>query len=232
MLDAPLKPAHNNTIYCTAQEGVRHMTIKNKAAAQAPFKPQPIAVVKPAPSTAVNADIAKQAAAAVSQVAKALEPMATNASALISSSQKAVSQMAKQVSGSSQSLFNQHINKASTTMNQNINEMNAFYKENADAALQSLNAFKSCYEGLSKACFGFVQSCMDQNMQTLKAMMNCKNPQDLIALQNDSAKTNIDTMLAEGNKLSQLTFDAVNKAIQPIQNRLNTVMESALKKAA
>jgi phasin family protein len=130
--------------------------------------------------------------------------------------------------------LNNLMNNGAFTMNQNLfnqqnaDQVNNFIKQNIEASIQSLTIFSKCMEDVSKAVFAFNQNTMNQTLAASKSILACKNAQEAFNAQNDAAKTSMDAALKEASKISQLATEAANKAWQPLQNRLNTVIETSM----
>lgn len=58
------------------------------------------------------------------------------------------------------------------------------------------------------------------------------NFKQALEIQNEAAKTSFDKLMAEGNKITELSIKVANEAIEPIQARVNVAVEKLIKPAA
>ena len=126
----------------------------------------------------------------------------------------------------------QQAEKANQIMIKNNQEFSKFFEDNLNSTLQAFNALAKSSEEISKAYFSFAQNTIENNIAAAKSLFSARNAQEVFDLQSKTAKSNIDSLINESTKLSQLSIDAANKAMQPIQNRINQTVESIIKKAA
>ncbi len=62
--------------------------------------------------------------------------------------------------------------------------------------------------------------------------MQCKNANEAFDIQSNTARKNMDRIINESAKISQMGIEATNQAIEPIQNRINNVVEASFNKKA
>lgn len=155
-------------------------------------------------------------------------PLFSNATSIVQSTSKNASEAVNKVAQSLQQQFQ----KVNQTMNQSTQEMNKIFEENLNSTVQALNIFAKSAEEISKAYFSFAQNALENNIKATKSLFSCRNAQEAFELQNNIARTNLDSLISEGTKLSQLSFDAANKTLQPLQTQLNKTVDSFIKKAA
>ncbi len=215
------------SVAASAGNSLASSVVANLKAAAAASKPAAkVAVVKKATTT--NAAAAKNTANAKSSVANA--PVVSHNKA--ASSLQGSSQIISETITSTVKSLQQQLEKVNQTVIKNNQEFSKFLEDNVNSTLQAFNILAKSSEEISKAYFSFAQSTFENNIAAAKSLFSARNAQEAFDLQSKTAKSNIDSLINESTKLSQLSIDAANKALQPIQNRINQTVESIIKKAA
>ena len=69
-------------------------------------------------------------------------------------------------------------------------------------------------------------------MAQARALIGAKNVQEFVDLQKDFAKQRLEETLAETAKLTELSTQVANEAIEPLQKRVDATVETVLKAKA
>ena len=72
----------------------------------------------------------------------------------------------------------------------------------------------------------------EANMAAAKKFSSAKNPQEMMDLQTEWAKTAFDGFVAEATKLQDISVKVSNQASQPINDRINKAVETFAKPIA
>jgi phasin family protein len=126
----------------------------------------------------------------------------------------------------------EQVAKANSAFIKGCEDIQGFGKENVEAFVQASTIFAKGAEQISKQVMALTQSSMQSSVSTAKALMGCKTLRDVIDLQADFARSNFDSLVAEGTKLSEMSFKVTNDAIAPIQARVNLAVEKLTKPIA
>jgi phasin family protein len=185
-----------------------------------------VAVVKKATSN--NSAAASKKTTASKPTVASSAAFANKATSSLQGNSKTVNET---ISNSVKSL-QQQVEKVNQTMIKNNQEFSKFFEDNLNSTLQAFNILAKSSEEISKAYFSFAQNTLENNIAAAKSLFSARNAQEAFDLQSKTAKSNIDSLINESTKLSQLSIDAANKAMQPIQNRINQTVETIIKKAA
>jgi phasin family protein len=86
-------------------------------------------------------------------------------------------------------------------------------------------------EELNKAWAQLTMHMVEAHMNSVEALLGCKNLKDVVELQADFAKAQMEKAVSEGSKFSELTIKVANETIQPIQARVSEAVKQALKAA-
>lgn len=122
--------------------------------------------------------------------------------------------------------------KAGSEVFKGYEDLVAYNKDNIEAVVQSGTKWVQGVQDLNKAWFGLAQTSMEETVNAAKAMMGCKNLQDVIKLQNDYARTNYDKLVKESQKLTDLSRQVAEEAFEPINARVSTTVEKFSKPLA
>jgi phasin family protein len=107
-----------------------------------------------------------------------------------------------------------------------------FGKDNLDALMASGTIVAKGFEDLGKIWMGMAQRSVESSIATSKALFGCKTLQDMIALQTDWTRSNLETLVNEGNRVSEVSVKTANEAAAPIAARVNAAVEQFLKTRA
>ena len=87
-------------------------------------------------------------------------------------------------------------------------------------------------ETLSKEMMDFARVSFEGNVEATNAMLGAKTLNDLVDLQTQYTRKNMDQFLAESTKLTELSVKVANEAFAPIKARVDVAVEKMLKPAA
>jgi phasin family protein len=122
--------------------------------------------------------------------------------------------------------------KASVTLFKSYEELSQLGKENIDAFVKSGTIVAKGFEDMGKIWMAFTQRSLESSVETAKAAIACKTIREVVDLQSDFARQSFDSMVAEGTKIGEISVKVANEAIQPLQGRVNVVVEKILKPLA
>ncbi|HLS69383.1 MAG TPA: phasin family protein [Kiloniellales bacterium] len=126
----------------------------------------------------------------------------------------------------------EQVEKTSSTLFQNYNEMTAMNQANFEAFMAASNSFAKGFETISKELMAYTQNNMEQSLAASKKLLGAKTAQEFVDLQSDFTRTQLDQALAGSAKLTELTVQFANEAFQPLQARMQQSAEKILKQAA
>jgi phasin family protein len=104
-------------------------------------------------------------------------------------------------------------------------------KANIEAAIKTNAILAKGAEDIGKAWTSLAQRVVEGHMSSLQALFGCKNLKDVVDVQTDWAKTQMETVVAEGTKVSEMTLKVANESVQPLSASVNEAMKSSLKAA-
>lgn len=114
----------------------------------------------------------------------------------------------------------------------NFDQVSDFNRENVEAVIVSSNIVAKGFEVVGKEFAAYAQKAADANMAAAKMLSTAKNPQELMDMQTEWAKTAFDGFVAESTKLQDISVKVSNQASQPISERINKAVETFSKPIA
>ena len=87
-------------------------------------------------------------------------------------------------------------------------------------------------ENIGKAYFNLAQVSAEAGVEVAQAMFAAKTLKDVVDVQSGYAKASMDTIVAEGKKINDMTIKVANEAFEPIQVQVNQAIEKVLKQTA
>ncbi len=104
-------------------------------------------------------------------------------------------------------------------------------KANVEAAIKTNAILAKGAEEIGKAWSLLARRVVEAHMNSVQALIGCKNLKDVVDVQTDWAKTQLETVVSEGAKVSELTLKVANESVQPLSATVNETMKSSLKAA-
>lgn len=122
--------------------------------------------------------------------------------------------------------------KAQQSIFGNFDEVSDFNRENVEAAIVSSNIVAKGFEVVGKEFAAYAQQATEANMAAAKKLSTAKDPQELMDLQSEWAKSAFDGFVAESSKLQDISVKVSNQASHPINERINKAVETFTKTIA
>lgn len=111
-------------------------------------------------------------------------------------------------------------------------ELASFGKENVEAMVRSGAVLAEAAQEFNKAWFGLARSAVDRNIAAGEALVGCKTPGEAFEVQSGLAKSQAETAVAEGRRLSELSLKVADDAAEPIAERINAAVDKFSKSIA
>jgi phasin family protein len=112
------------------------------------------------------------------------------------------------------------------TTTQSFDQLVAFGKENTDAIVKSSSLAVKGIEELTKAYTAFANQSIEQTVSAVKALSAVKSPAEFQTVYSNLAKSSLESMVAEGRKIQELTSSIVTNSVAPINARIQAVAGS------
>lgn len=128
--------------------------------------------------------------------------------------------------------FNQE--QASAAMNafKGWDEFAEIGKENAEAVVASGKLAAQGFEEIADKLMGYVTASVEDGVATSKAMLECRDVKAWMDLQSQQIRKSVDTLVAEGTELSEMSVQTATKAMAPLSERFSATVSKWTKTAA
>ena len=122
--------------------------------------------------------------------------------------------------------------KASAAAFKGYDDVAAMGQETLDAYVKSTTLFAKGFELFSREVLAFTQSSIENNAAVTQAMFSAKSMQELVDLQAEYSRKSFDSVVAESGKLTEMSMDVANKAMEPIKTQVDQNVEKLFKPLA
>ena len=122
--------------------------------------------------------------------------------------------------------------KASAMFFGGFNDFALVGKENLAALVTANTVFAKGIEEIGKEVAVYTQSSFESAASAAKALFGARTLKDVIAVNNDFAKANFESFVANSTRISEIGVKAANEALLPISARVNVAIERLKKPIA
>jgi hypothetical protein len=98
-------------------------------------------------------------------------------------------------------------------------ELSRRSSQNLEAVTQAAAVLTQGAQEISREWFGLVQERIKKNMDGLNALTRCRSVQDVVAVQSDLARDNLQQAIDTGRRVAELSVEITGKAARTIQAR-------------
>lgn len=108
-------------------------------------------------------------------------------------------------------------NVASRTMNDSV----AMLQGNMESYVECGNIAADLTRKVREEAFTFANDIFSSNVEISKDIFACRTINDLFDLQNRLIRTNLDSLFTQSTRMSEIMFDYMNQAAEPISDRIS-----------
>lgn len=108
----------------------------------------------------------------------------------------------------------------------------AFGKDQMDAYTKAAAVWARGSEEIFKACVELTQQTAEKNAEAIKSLMGCKTLNELTETQTKLAQSNIEGMIANATKLSELSVKVATDSFEPLNAQYSKTAKKATSAAA
>lgn len=105
-------------------------------------------------------------------------------------------------------------------------------RENLAAVIKANVALSEGLEAIGKELMGYARTSLETASQTATAILGAKTFEEVVQLQTDLAKSNLETLLQGSAKLSELGVTVANEAFAPLGSRVEATLAKLAKPLA
>jgi len=115
---------------------------------------------------------------------------------------------------------------------QNWDDFAQLGRENLEAWMASTRIATKGFEAIAEKVAGCLTATMESGMASSKAILECRDIKAFVDLQTKQMRDTVDSFVAEGTELSEMSVETATKAIAPLNERVNATVERWSKTAA
>jgi len=105
----------------------------------------------------------------------------------------------------------------------------ALQKQNLDALMTAQQTLAEGNNEISKEIMSLTQGSIDDSMAYVKAYADCKTLQDVLDVQTGAAKSSMEKLVSEGQKLTEKSTKLANDVFGPLQGQMTDAMNTVMK---
>lgn len=109
----------------------------------------------------------------------------------------------------------------------NYDDVVSFNQNNIDALVASSTVFAKGFEQLTKQYVAFASASFEDAVEASKKIATAKSVNEAVDLQTKIAKTSWEKVVAEGQKISDISTDIFKEASAPISDRVQATVDVA-----
>lgn len=108
----------------------------------------------------------------------------------------------------------------------NLNDVTEFAKGNLEAFIASAKAAQAGAETLGSAMLETSRARFEETQNALQAMATVKSPMELMELQNNFTKSQIDHAVSGWSRMTEAFLKVSGEVVQPFSNRFSIAAET------
>jgi len=121
--------------------------------------------------------------------------------------------------------FNQEQTTAAMNAFKGWDDITEIGKENAEAWVASGKIAAQGFEQIADKMMGYVTASVEESVATSKAMLECRDVKALVDLQTQQVRKSVDSIVAEGTELSEMSVQTATNAISPLSERFTATVD-------
>lgn len=125
----------------------------------------------------------------------------------------------------------EQMEKATQSLIQICEDVNAFARATVDANLRSVTAAAKGWDESSKSAGHLVQENLSRMLSVGKTVAEAKSLRDIVTMQQDFMKDCVDLWMANANKLSEISARTAKDVVEPVTQNANDAISRIMQKA-
>jgi phasin family protein len=106
-----------------------------------------------------------------------------------------------------------------------FDELAGLQRANLEAVFAAGTKAMKSAETLSEELLAFNKKAMEEGVANAKKLFECKTMQEVVELQTDVACAQLETMMAQGTRMTDLALKIAGEIVEPMQARLGETVE-------
>jgi phasin family protein len=124
------------------------------------------------------------------------------------------------------------VNQIQSTTIKSYEDLVGFGQEAISAWVEAGTILSRGIQDISGKTLAMAQSVVEQNVEASKQLLAAKTIRDMVDLQSAHSRAQFDRLVAEGTQISDLSVKLVEESFAPLSQKVNTVIDKIIKKAA
>jgi len=108
-------------------------------------------------------------------------------------------------------------------------DFTAFSKENVDVLIETTNKAVKGFETLNAEFVALSKKNLEGSVEASKSLASSKNVQDFVEAQNELAKENYETFVAESSRVSEMAFNLAKDMFAPMNAQASKAFETFMR---
>ena len=126
--------------------------------------------------------------------------------------------------------MSEHMEKASQSLMQICEEINAFTRASIDANLKAINAAAKGWNEGSKNANALLQENLSRLLSAGKTVADAKSVHDVVSLQQEFLKECVDMWVSGASRLSELSARTAKDVVEPVAQHANDAFSRIVQK--
>lgn len=126
--------------------------------------------------------------------------------------------------------MSEQLEKATQSLMQAYEEVNAFARASVDANLKSVTAAAKGWDESSRSAGSLVQENISRLLNAGKTVTEAKSVRDVVTLQQELMKDCVDLWMAGAAKLSEISARTAKDVVEPVAQHANDAISRIMQK--
>lgn len=113
-----------------------------------------------------------------------------------------------------------HMSRSADAATRAVSEAVSNTQHTIEACIESGNITANMSREISEEIFNFANEIMSNNIDISKDVFTCRTINDVFELQSKMFRNNVDRLFNQSAKISEMVFDTVTKASEPLSERM------------
>jgi len=114
-----------------------------------------------------------------------------------------------------------HVSRAFGLSGNEVQQSTERAARNAASILQSSTALAKGMKGMSQEYFAFVRHQIENSMERMNELWQCRTPQDVAALQSDFMRESVESAMESGQRIADMSLKVTNDTARNMTQKMD-----------
>jgi phasin family protein len=114
-----------------------------------------------------------------------------------------------------------HVSRAFGLSRNEVQQSTERAARNAASILQSSTALAKGMKGMSQEYFAFVRHQIENSMERMNELWQCRTPQDVAALQSDFMRESVESAMESGQRIADMSLKVTNDTARNMTQKMD-----------